>query len=76
MPVVGIENDVLARDHVVGREGQRHSAGSGIAAERGDDQMRVCLDDVAHEIVDGVEVAPRLRGRVLRGPDHVEVDPV
>jgi hypothetical protein len=74
--VVGVENDVAARDDVVGGESQRDSSGSGIAAERGDDQVRVCLDDVTHEIVDCVEVAPRLCGRILRSLDQVEVDPV
>jgi hypothetical protein len=76
VPVVRIQHDILARDHVVGREGPRHSAGSGIAAERRDDQVRVGVDDVTHEIVNCVEVAPRLRGWVVRGLDHVEVDPV
>ena len=36
VPVVGVQHDVLARDHVVGRERERHAAGRGVAGQRRD----------------------------------------
>ena len=60
MPVVRVEHDVLARHDVVGGERERDAAGPGVAGQRRDDHVRVGLDDVAHDVVDRVEVAPRL----------------
>ena len=76
MLVVGVQHDVLAGDHVVGRERERHAARRGIAAERGEHDVRVGLDDLAHQVVHRAQVAPRLRGRVVGGLDDVEVDAV
>jgi len=38
--------------------------------------VRVRLDDRAHDVVDRVEVAPRLGRRLVGGLDHVQVDAV
>ena len=76
MPVVRVEHDVLARHHVVGGERERHAAGGRVAGERGDDEVVVGLDHLAHDVVDREQVPPRLGGGVIGRLDHVEVDAV
>ena len=61
---------------MVGGEGERHAAGGRVAGERRDHQVRVRLDDVAHDVVDRQQVPPRLDRRVVGRLDDVEVDPV
>ena len=74
--VVRVEHDVLAGDHVVGRDRERNPAGSGVARQRGDRDVRVGLDDLADDVVDRVEVVEGLLALVGGRLDHVEVDAV
>ncbi len=74
--VVGVEDDVLTRVYAVRRKRKRDAARRGVAGQGRDHQMGVGLDDLANDIVDGVQVAPRLHGRVLGRLDDVQVDAV
>ncbi len=74
--VVRVEDDVLAGHDVVGGHRERHAAGRRVALEGGDDEVRVGLDDLAHDVVDRVQVVPGLLARVLGRLDDVEVDAV
>jgi hypothetical protein len=56
--VVGVQNGVTARQHVIGCERQRYSSGGGVADQRRDHEVGVSVDDLAHKIIDRVEVAP------------------
>ena len=59
VPVVGVQDDVLARDHVVGRERERHAAGRRVAASAEITRCESVCDDLPDEVVDRVQVAPR-----------------
>ncbi len=76
VPVVGIQDHVLARHHVIGGQRERHAAGRGVTGERRDRQVRAGLDDLAHEVVDRVQVPPRFAGGIVGRLDDVEVDAV
>ena len=76
VPVVGVQHDVLVRDDMVGRQRQRYAAGAGVSGERRDHEVRVGLHDSSHDVVDRVQVQPRLGGGVVGRLDDVEVDAV
>ncbi len=76
VPVVGVEHHVLARDDAIGRERERHAAGGGVAGQGGDDEMRVGLHDLAHDVVDRLQVQPRRDRRIVGGLDHVQMDAI
>ena len=74
--VVRVEDDTVAGDDLIGAERHHHAAGSGAAAEGGDDELAGAADDLPADVVDGVDVAPRLHRRGRRSVDDVEVDAV
>ena len=58
VPVVRVQDHVLAREYVVGRERERDAARGGVADQRRDDQLRVGLDHLLHEVVDRLQIRP------------------
>jgi hypothetical protein len=61
---------------VVRGERQHCAAGSGIAAQPGDDEMGHSIEDLEDQIVDRIDVPPRFRGRIGAGLDRIEIDAV
>ena len=61
---------------MVRRERQHRAAGSGIAAQPGDDEMGHSIEDLEDQIVDRIDVPPGFRGRIGAGLDRIEIDAV
>ena len=74
--VVRIQDHAVAGENAIRREREKCTARARIALHRGDRDLRIGDDDLTHKIVDRVDVAPRLLGRMRGGLDQVEVDPV
>ena len=75
-PLVGVEDDLRPCIDVVRRERQHRAAGSGIAAQPGDDQMRHGVEDLEDQVVDRINVPPGFHGRIGARLDRIEMDAV
>ena len=67
-PVVRVEHDALAHQHLVGAERQHHPAGARVAAHRGHHELARAGDDLPADVVDRVDVPPGLGRGVRRTP--------
>jgi hypothetical protein len=67
---MGVEDDPRPRIDMVGRERQHCAAGSGIAAQPGDDETRHGVADLEDQIVDRIDVPLGFRGRSGAGLDR------
>jgi hypothetical protein len=71
-----IEQHAGTRPDEIGRACQEAATGTAIALQGGDGELTVGADDRFGEIVDGVDVRPRLVGRRVGGFDLLQVDAV
>jgi hypothetical protein len=75
-PVVRIEDRAGAAPDLVGGQREHQAPGGGVAGERGDGELAGRGQDRLDQVIDGVDVAPRLCRRVVGGLDHVQVNPI
>jgi hypothetical protein len=71
-----VEDDPRHCICAVGRERQHRAAGSGIASQSGDDEVGHGVEYLEDQIVDRVNVPPRLISRITARLDRIEVDAV
>ena len=75
-PVVRVEDRAGPAPDLVGGQGQHQAAGRGVPGQRGHGELAGVGQDRVHQVVDGVDVLPGLRGGIGGGLDHVQVDAV
>ena len=74
--VVRVEHHAAPRPDLVGRQRHEHTTGAGVALHRGDDDAVGRFDQGLRDVVDRIDVAPRLVGRAVGRLDHVQVDAI
>ena len=74
--VMRIEDHAASRPHVVGGERHENAARAAVSLQGGNGDAITRLEDRAHDVVDGIDVAPRFVGGALGCFDDVEMDAV
>ena len=70
------EDDSGAQPDLIGGPRQKDPAGAGIALKRRYGDVALGADDGLGQVVDGIDIAPRLVGRAVRRLDQIEMDAV
>ena len=71
-----VEDRAGPAPYLVCGQRQHQAAGRGVPGQRGHGELAGVGQDRLHQVVDGVDVLPGLRGGVGGGLDHVQVDAV